>query len=472
MRARALAPLAACAALATVAVPAAVRAQAAPGGRCDLNIEQRGTRLTLTKLPSGKYNAYLGGGVYAYCAGQKITLQADSAEQYGDQNVMYLIGNVHYREPRVNLDADRITYWRAEERLYAEGNVYAVLPSGTTMRGPNADYYRAVTGLRPAARMIATGRPRIKLVQADSSGKPQEPVDVIADRVTMEADSVVYAGGRVEITRPDITATGDSAYMDSGREFARLLRRPVIRGKAERPFTLTGRVIDLYSRQRQLQRVLSQDSARAQSEDTDMRADTLDLRVVDNRLDRAFAWGRSRAHVISPGQELVADSLDVRMPQQRLQEVRAVRRALAWSAPDSTKLRSKERDWLRGDTIVALFDTAHAPGDTTSRPRIRQLVAVGSAQSYYQIPNDAGPTAPPSINYVRGDRITVSFSEQQVRTVTVAGEAAGLYLEPVRDTTARPSAAAPGSAPPRPTNARSGAAPAPRRPASTPPRRP
>ncbi|HET7456596.1 MAG TPA: hypothetical protein VFJ74_03010 [Gemmatimonadaceae bacterium] len=436
----------------------------APGGPCSLEFENTpNSRLSISRLPSGKSNTFLGGGVVAHCANQPITLKSDSAEYYGDRDVLYLVGSVHYQEPRATVDSRRMTYFHAEERLLAEGDVVAVLPSGTSMRGPEATYFRPTAG-RPQARLIATGRPRMSLVQRDSAGRAQEPVGLVADRVFMDGDSLVYAGGTVEITRSDLDARGDSAFLDSGREFARLMKTPSIVGKGQRVFRLSGSRIDLFSHQRQLQRVLSVQNAKATSEDMTLTSDTLDLRVVANKLDRAVAWGPGRAHVVSTANDIVADSLDVFMPGQQIREVHALRNAFAQSVPDTAKIRTTERDWLRGDTIIARFDSVPS-ADTTKRPRVREVVATGAARSFYHLASRSGDRNRPAINYVRGREITVAFRDQAVNTVTVYDKAAGLYLEPSDSTAAR---ATPGVAA---DSARAGNRPAGARPATTSPAR-
>lgn len=435
--------------LAALAAVPTLQAQQAPVSRCVLQFEPlRATppRTTLIKLPSEKYNVFQGGGVRYRCEGQPVTLEADSAEYYGDRDILYLIGAVHYAEPRVTVDSRRMNYFRLEERLVALGDVNAVLPTGTTMRGPQAEYFRQ-TASRPRTRMVATGRPRISLAQHDSAGRAAEPVLLVAERVLLEGDSLVYAGGQVEITRTDIEARGDSAFLDGSREFARLMRQPSISGRSERPFKLSGALIDLYSKQRLLQRVIASTQARAESEDMTLSSDTIDLRVSGNRLQHAYAWGAKRARVISPGNDIVADSLDIVMPDQRIREVRALRKAFAQSQPDSTRIRTKERDWLRGDTVVARFDSVPA-ADTSRRPRVREVVARGTASSYYHIAAQNGDRAKPGINYVRGSMITVAFRQQQVHTVTVTERAAGVYLEPATDTAATRPAAAPNAVAP------------------------
>jgi lipopolysaccharide export system protein LptA len=426
-----------------LSLPSGGAAQQAPAGRCKLQFENTpGTRLNGSQLPSGQSNIFIGGGVVAYCVGQDVHLRSDSAEYYGDQGVLYLIANVHYREPRVAVDSRRMTYFRIEERLIAEGDVYAVLPSGTRMRGPRVEYFRAVPPIRSRTRTVATGRPTTTLVDKDTAGTKSQPTQLIADVVVNDADSVVYASGKVDVTRTDVNAHADSAVLDNSQEFARLLRKPRIEGTGDRPFTLVGKVIDLYSHQRQLERVVAQEGAHATSEDLDLTADTIDLRMSTGKLERAFVWGGggeggkgSRAHAVSPERDIVADSIEIVMPGQRVREVHALRRAFAQSSPDSLKIITAEKDWLRGDTLVAEFDTA-ATADTAARPRIRRIVATGRASSFYHLASRQGAAAPPSINYVRGRMIIVDFHEQEVQTVSVTDQAAGLYVEPVPDSTA------------------------------------
>lgn len=446
--------------------PLAAAAQAPPG-RCTLVFPQNpSTRSNLVRQPSGNYNAFLGGGVFARCEGQNITLRADSAEYYQDVGIVYLIGDVRYEEPRVTMTSRRATYYQNDERVLAEGDVVTTMPSGTVMRGPRMDYYRAVPGIRARSRMVATGRPQIELVQTDSLGRPQEPVDIVANTVVTEADSLVYASGKVVISRPDVRATSDSAFLDSGREYGRLMRGPAIRGQGERPFELRGRIIELFSRSRVLQRVLASGDGSATSEDIDLEADTIDMRLgSDRKLEVAYAWGPSRAHATSPSSEIVADSIEILMPGQRVREVRAIGDAVAHGTPDSTRVRTTERDWLRGEAIVAYFDTtaAAAPvADTAARRvRIERLVATGSASAFYHVtPQNPGATCP-GINYARGREIVVRFAEGQARTVIVREQAVGMYLDPLpvpapdstaADSTAAARVAADGSATPPPAS--------------------
>jgi lipopolysaccharide export system protein LptA len=429
-------------AIASLTAPVTLTAQA-PARECVLQYETASgnTRTNAIKTATGQYNFFQGGGVTYHCEGQGNTLLADSAEYYGDQKTLYLIGNVHYTEPRAKVDSDRMTYYQFEDRLRAEGNVNVRTSTGTTIRGPVIDYYRATTA-RPLTKTIATGRPRMQIVQKQSNGQPADPVDVVSNSLLAEGDNLVYASGSVEVTRPDLIAKGDSAFLDGQREFARLLKTPSVESRKGRPFTLTGGAIDLYSRNRSLERVVATPNGHVLSQDLELLADSVDLRITANQLQRVIAWGRkSRAQALSPERIVTADSIDAQMPNQHLRLVHAVGDAYANSIPDTSHIISTERDWMRGDVVVAEFDSI-APGDTVSKPQPKRLVATGNARSFYQLAGTAKGKAPPNINYVRGRIITVTFANRAVDKVDVVDKASGLYLEPSTDATPNQTKAA------------------------------
>ena len=432
---------------------ASARAQQVQAKQCLLQYESSSgnTRTNAIKLPSERYNVFQGGGVTYHCEGQGNTLIADSAEYYGDNALLYMIGNVHYTENRAKVDSDRMTYFQLEDRLNAEGNVNVRTPSGTTIKGPVIDYYRATTA-RPLARTIASQRPHMSIIQkpAATDKKPGEPTEVDANTIVAEGDNLVYASGNVQIGTPDLIAKSDSAFLDGTREFARLMRTPSVESRKGRPFTLTGGIIDLYSKNKLLERVVATPTGHVLSQDLELLADSVDLRVKNNQLQEVMAWGsKSRAKALSPDREITADSIDALMPAQRLREVRAIGKAYANSAPDTAHIVSEARDWMRGDSVIAEFDSA-AAGDTTSRPKPKRILANGNASSYYQMATSGVKTKTiPNVNYVRGRIITVLFEDKAVSKVDVTDKASGVYLEPVAPATTPSTTKAPaGTTPP------------------------
>lgn len=482
-------PLAAGVLLAWAARPARAQEQPSAAQQTYCTQEQLpNSHHTGVKLPSGQYNDFWGGGVLVRCPGKKIVLKSDSAEIYGDEKRIFLVGHVHYTEPRLDLLSDFLTYFMPQERLVATGSVHATLPTGSKLDGPQAEYFRAVPKVRPRAQINAVGRPTVTLVQRDSTGKPSPPTTVLANTMFMDGDSLVYAGGQVVITREDYGANGDSAFIDSGRETMRLMKNPAVQGKrSDHPFRLVGNLIDMFSHERKLQRVISRGAAVATSQDMTLRSDTIDLRVDQDLLQRADAWGASRARATSPTQDMTADSIAVIMPAQRVREVRSFRKAFAEGKPDTTKFRldragKDTTDWMRGDTIVAHFDTTPAPKDTAKSPDIRQLVSTGDAKALYHLAAQDSCIREPAISYVTGRQIVVDFDSRQVSLVTVDGlpakDASGLYLEPAADSTNACEQAKKGTKVATPATreptARPGARPAPRRtpPPAAPTRRP
>ncbi len=410
--------------------------------RCVLDLTNTGeTRMVFIEdKVTGKRFTVLGGGLVGQCRGQNIHITADSAESYEVNDLHILIGNVKYRETKYAIDAQRATYFRAEERLLFQDSVHAVMAQdAATLDGPQLEYFRPVRGLRTRERIVATQRPRLTYVEKDSAGNDQPPIVVIGNTILGEGDSTFYAMGDVRLERTDLEATGDSAMLDGARRFSRLMKGPVVISKGSRPFTLRGRVIEMYGAARQVDRVVALDSASAVAKEFTVISDTLDLRIADRKLSRAFAFGPSGAHATTSGRDIIADSLDIIMPDQRIRELRAIGKAFAESDPDTVRILSDERDWIRGDTLISRFDSV-AANDTT-QPPIRDLYAAGDASAFYQVRADSGNRSRPGINYVTGRIIRLAFKDREVETVTVTDQATGVYLAPLpADSVRRPPA--------------------------------
>lgn len=409
-----------------------------PGERCILDLENTPeTRSLFIKDPlSQAYTSYHGGGLVGICRKQNIRITADSAESYEQNRLHVLIGNVKYREKAVSLDADRMTYFGADERLLAEGNVFAVTEDSSTITGSRIDYFRAVAGVRATSRMEAPNRPILRTYDKDSTGKRvEEPVELVANIISGEGDTLFIARGNVVLTRTDVRAYGDSAELNKLRQRSRLMVNPFVESVGDDPFTLRGKVIDLYGASRKIERVVAQDSASAVNADLTLTADTIDLRVVDNSLQRAFAFG-GRALAVTKGRNIMADSLDVVMPDQRIRQLNAIRSAYAETEPDTAKIKSGQPDWLRGDTIRAFFDTLPPPAaDSGAQPALRELFSIGQARSFVQLASDsASDVARPGVNYMRGKVIRVEFQDREVQRVTVLEQASGVFLEATDDT--------------------------------------
>jgi len=396
------------------------------------------TRLIYSRVSETVSNTFIGGGFVGNCQGENNRLRADSAEQFQQIGVVNLYGNVVYLEPgKMEIRANHAIYFTREGRLYADGNVTATqLATGSSFVGPSIEYTRAGPG-NVVARTVAPQRSLARLIERDSLGQPQPPVTVEANRFEDLGDSTLLAWGDVRIVRQNLVGQSDSAAFDKGSERARLVRiaRLVNRDTAQ-SFTLVGDTIDLFSTNRRLDRVVSRHKASATSNSMVIGAEIIDLRLTEQQLREAFAFGPGRAKATTPQQDVEADSMRILLADKQVREVRAIGGARALGVPDSLTMTTTERDLLRGDSVLAFFDSTTSPDDTVSRARVREIRALGNANALFHLANAKGKTAPPGINYVRGVRIEVHFDTGAVREVRVDSAASGIYIEPAPDSLA------------------------------------
>ncbi|HLM66836.1 MAG TPA: OstA-like protein, partial [Longimicrobium sp.] len=107
-------------------------------------------------------------------------LRADSAVLYESINEVHLFRRVDYQDPGRSLTSDYATYNGNTGRLWATGSVvFTDKNRGSTLRGPNLEYFRPVAG-RPLAQAIATERPH--LTAAPREGRRGDPMEIDADR--------------------------------------------------------------------------------------------------------------------------------------------------------------------------------------------------------------------------------------------------------------------------------------------------
>jgi hypothetical protein len=413
---------------------------AAQSDRCVFQINNVDRQGNVVETPQGT-NYFAGGNVRLSCRGSQITMQSDSVAAYGG-NLVRFIGNVKYRDSTLTMDADYGTYYKAGEKWEARGNVNTRnLKTGSTLAGPALDYFRVVKGVRDTLEMYATARPRIQYASADS--RETEPYVIVAERVRLKGSDRLWAGGKVTIDRSDFAARGDSLRLDTGKGSDGTLTggNPVMRGLGRDSFSVAGRRLDLKLDHREVTYVTAKGAGHAISKEWDLVADTIGLDLNNRKLEQTLAWGDStRPYANSPSYAMRADSLALDTPAQQLKEVRGFGTAWLGGAVDAP---SKQRDWMRGDTVVAQFVQRDSAG--TKRSALSRIIARKGAQSYHIDPSTKYPDRP-SVNYARGDVIVMTM-KQGIRTgvdrVDIRGQVDGIQLEatdakPVDSTKPRP----------------------------------
>jgi hypothetical protein len=401
---------------------------AAQSDRCVFQIDNVERQGSVIETPKGT-NYFAGGNVRLSCRGSQITMQSDSVAAYGG-NLVKFIGNVKYRDSTLTMDADYGTYFKAGEKWEARGRVNTRnLKTGSTLAGPALDYFRVVKGVRDTLEMYATGRPKIQYASADSSSRNSEPYVIVADRVRFKGSDRLWAGGKVTIDRSDFAARGDSLRLDTGKGSDGTLvgGTPIMRGLGRDSFSVAGKKLDLKLDHREVTYVTAKGAGHAISKEWDLVADTIGLDLKSRKLDQTLAWGDSiRPYASSPTYAMRADSLALDTPGQQLKEVRGFGTAWLGGAIDAA---SKQRDWMRGDTVVAQFVQRDSAG--TRRAALSRIVARKGAQSFHLDP-DAKHPGRPGINYAKGDVIVMTMKQtipSGVERVDIRGQVDGIQLD-------------------------------------------
>jgi hypothetical protein len=471
-------------AIGLVAAPAlAQQPQPAPAQTtCNVQIDSSHGTSHMVQAPraAGVSDIFAGGGMWSHCINQPTTtMYSDSLAWYPERDLLFLVGHVHFRDTSSVLDANHVTYYLRQERLFAEGNVYTKnLHSGSDLRGPNLDYYRTAPPLRDTLELYATSRPTIHFHSARrDTTPPAAPVDteafvVVADRTHMRGNDQMWGGGNVTVDRSDVAARGDSAQLDLARDLGALVGgTPVVDGKGKDAYHLTGKDIRFaLTNSHEIRQVVSRGDALARGPDWRLTADTLDLALDSGKVQRAQAWGKTRRpNAVSGVQTIDADSLDIHMPAQIVRLVWAYGHARTTSRDTTVRdttvrdttvrattvrdttvrdttvrnptvhdtiakvappLFRADEDWLTGDTLRADFavviDSAGA-----KKSDLHHLTSFSSAHALYHVANDQHPECPRGINYSRGRRIDIAMKESKVSTVDVVGKTDGVYLEPL-----------------------------------------
>lgn len=455
--------------------------QAGEGRACTLVLEPAtdSTRSVRIQVEPDRYVTHVGNGLMATCGDARMN--SDSAVSYGGEQRVRMIGSVEYGDSVRTLSADTLTYFQAEDRVLAVGDVVLVRrASGSRLTGPRVEFLRVRSpGER---RTVATGRSRLE-VYSDSSARDSAardtaaPVVVDADRIVMLGEREVRTWGDVRIRRSGSDARADSAFFRTGAGTGRLMGAPRVDGET---FTLTGDTIFTGFEEGELRDVESVGEARATGDDFDLHSERIRGRMRAEELDRLWAYGAGRSVAVSPPYRLAADSLDTAFAGGELDTLYAVGSARALEIGDRPAedprspitLTAGERSWIRGDTLVFSFAhrAAAAPGDRAAAPegaapsdsaeatpaegeetdepgapgvegktRLERVRAAGDARAYHVLRGAADHGAP-ARDYQLARVIEIFFEDGEVARVE-GQQAVGVHLDPMEG--AGPPAPAP-----------------------------
>lgn len=468
---------------------------------------------------AGTFTHYVWNGMRWTCGGSTIT--ADSAVQREAAGRVEMYGHVHYRDSVRVLDSRELTYLRGRELVVAREDVHlTLLASGSTLEGPYVEFYRPGSGREERTvatrRPHMTVYPPGDTTGGDTaeSRDEREPYQVDADTVIIHGEVETEALGDVVVNRTEIRATGRRALFDNRRGRGKLWGAPVASGQE---FRLSGDTIRLATDRGEVRMIHGLGDGHLTGEDLDVRGEEVTARLDGRQVEMLWSHGGPDPRAVSAGRELTGDSLRFAFRDGRLDTAVAVGHAAAVDvdsaaaavdvdsataavgvdsavaanvdsaaaarrdtsgspAPDTVMTEPRDtaeaapaaavreppdletrRNWVVGDTVVAVFepadtaasvgtgapagsdvppDTADAQGgaaidsasERSRRVRMRQLTARGNARSFYLIARDTleGRRAR---NYMIGEEITVTFRDGEPHRVQGV-RAIGVYLEP------------------------------------------
>lgn len=304
------------------------------------------------------------------------------------------------------------------------------------------------------------------------------PFHVTGNRIFIQGDTYFRSTGNVVVERESLLAYGDSA--DYNQAAGQIVLNGSARVDADR-YDLAGRTIYMSMAGSDIDRVRSTGDAVLTGEDLRLTSGEILLFLTDGLLERLVSIydpmsenegdASARPVALADEFEMTADSLDIAVPNEQLERIFAAGTARSVSrARDSLNVETlpevARTDWLEGDTIIVTFvtDTLSTQADGSGRT-VDQIVAQVGARSLYRlIPSDTTARtegSPPAVHYVVGDMITIRMVEGEVDRMDVEGQTQGVHLEPLRaivadslvmdstmvDTTAVDTTTTPGGAP-------------------------
>jgi lipopolysaccharide export system protein LptA len=489
------------AAMAALAPGSFAHAQAADE-RCDL-LPNPTRQLNITNSGTPTESWYVTEAEFVCPGGRRLVAQTATYSLGAGQ--ITLNGNVQIDDAESTLRSQFAQYFTETEQLHARTNVVLrETRNGSVIMSELLDVYQE-TADRESLLIATGGRPRAIIFQQTGAAgtppaqgaAPAEPLSAAADTAappplssTIDAtvpatrDSTIIDAQEIRITggdafrgtgsavlrRDSLTATGHAI------EFSDASRRLDVMGDAvvQLPSqelhgdTITATV----DAEDQIEAVLAKHAASLTAENMNVTAPAIRLLFTNGGIERLVAMNweaapgaapAARPHVESDAFALDADSIDVRAPDQQITEAVAIGDArgerilpdsLQALLPEATPevLALLSRDWMRGDTVRARFaPNPRAEVDSTADATVmEQLAAHGrQAQSMYSVRDENEPEKKLSFNYLLSSYIEVNFADGEVSTVSAAGDAKGVYLQPAEAVRATGSGTL-GAAPPPP----------------------
>jgi hypothetical protein len=408
---------------------------------------------------------YVSGRAQYDCTGGIRILSDSAVSAFGRR---LLIGNVYFADSLKTLRSQYVQYEGRIGYIVTDGPTEVTdRKTGSILTAPYGLTYQKANQDNPQPRIEVTrGRPHLRIMEEPQPGQTPDTTDIDADRLEIIGEKVFRGWGRVVIKRGPLHATGNQTVVDDSLGIMDLWGIAHIDGDR---YDVQGDSIHADIEGELFRNVRVFRNARIERDDLLVEGARLYIAFDSGAVNRLIALGghaqpgapAAQAKATRPDFTLTADSIDALAPGQALEQVIAVGHALGTRQPDSLDLKLPEliqKDWLKGDTIMAYFVELHdsvkalkAQSDTAGLERVLdRLTAIGSsaepATAAYRVRAEGDTTHQVEVGYVTALRITAIFRNDAVHDLDAQGQIRGIYLQPIRRTT--PGAALPVTLPP------------------------
>jgi len=377
-------------------------------------------------------------------------LRADEARYFSEQGRLQASGNVFVQDTLegFTIENGALVYLRPTD--FREEAEITVSITDDLSRP------RAILLMKSEDAPLASPEPE-EVLEVSEEDSMDIPYTVEGDRIFLRGGSYFYSVGDVMIERDSILAFADSVEYDGDEETVHLEGSAKVEGSN---YNLVGKTIDMVLEANSLNTIAAHEEAILNGEDLTITSPEIRLYMDDGLLNRLVALSplngnenpssSSVPQPVAVGEdfELTADSLDISLPDEVLEKIFAAGQARSVSsARDSLNVdllpEIAKSDWLEGDTVIVTFESnAPAPSEggavtDTSDPdyRIEKIIArVGARSLYRLIPSDTAALPgidAPAIHYVMGDEITIIMNEGEADQLEVEGRTRGFHLEPL-----------------------------------------
>jgi hypothetical protein len=366
-----------------------------------------------------------------------------------------LTGNVIFSDPEKSIRTRILQYEERTGQVVTVGHtVVTDRKAGSILVAPNGlTYWKERPPERQQPRIqVLTGRPRLTVFEEAKPGETPDTTVIDADRMEITGQNLFRGWGRVVIKRSKLNATGEETIFNDSLGIMDLWGIARIKSEA---YDVQGDSVhsemegDLFKELRVFR------NARIDDRDMHVRGNRLRISFDSGTVNRLVALGRKAvedlpldsvlANATTPDFQVSGDSIDALSPNQKLEKVTAVGHAFSGRQPDSLDLKMPEliqRDWLRGDTVIAFFVEApdsvkakRAKSDSTTLDRVLdRLHAYGSsanpAMALYR--KRAQATDSTEVGYIVARRIEALFRDGEISDVNATDQVRGLFLQPRR----------------------------------------